>query len=377
MEPKISIIMTISFITHLSQLDAQPYLAPAANTETSQQGTQTQRMVIDAYVTAILEQPIITLDDVPDLAQHMQEAQSHATYWNTTVREGLIQTNTSLINFCNQWDSYYNTLYQEAENLSEGDNLANFIVGINLLIAAIDQQEQGATAALADLQTYQSEVLSDQSNFNSDLQTANEAYEGDQGEINQLQEAADAQQTAMNRDLSIIGLGATVDVVSGLAIVVGLLGEIETAGVSTALVVAGLIGIAGGTTAAGLAIADYEKQASAYADTIQKIAEDTDDMAALTSMTSQINSLVQAGDTAVGAIQGMVNSWQTLNTEFNSVVTDLEAIDTPEEAEEYGIYLTAQLSTANQEWQRVKATAEYISLQLTNLPVTQKDSSNS
>ena len=63
--------------------------------------------------------------------------------------------------------------------------------------------------------------------------------------MDELKDLIKVDKKAMDKDMAIIASGATADVIGGVMIAVGVLGEIETAGASTALVVTGLAVVGG------------------------------------------------------------------------------------------------------------------------------------
>jgi non-hemolytic enterotoxin B/C len=335
------------------------------------QSTSSAKMVVDAYCTTVLEQPTLAIDKVPALSGHQVTAKQNATNWQTTVSPLLIQTNTDLLDFAHNFSSFYNPLYTLAQNIDVGNNRAQFIQGLQILTQNIQDKQTRSQTALDKLTDFRGLVITDQANFTQDIQTGNSVYEGDQGLIKKLQDRNDALQDAMSRDLTIIGLGATAVIVGGLAIAVGLLAEIPTAGASTLIVGAGIAFVAGGSVAMGLAGKNYTDSAKEYSGNLSAIATDQAEIAALHGAGDQLTKLVTANEGAVGALDTMVKTWQTLGTEFDGVVDQLQNHVNPDD----GAWLVSELGTAKLEWDDVTTTAELINQQCSNVPVVNETGS--
>ncbi|HEV2772334.1 MAG TPA: HBL/NHE enterotoxin family protein [Thermoleophilaceae bacterium] len=329
------------------------------------QATSSAKLVVDAYCTTVLEQPTLALDKVPDLSGHQVTAKQNATNWQTKVAPLLIQTNTDLLDFSHNFASFYNPLYSLAQNIDVGDNRAQFIHGLQILTRNIEDKQKNSQTALDTLTDFRGLVLADHNNFSHDIQIGNSMYEGDQGEIATLQARNDALQSKMSQDLTIIGLGATAVVVGGLIIAVGLLAEIPTAGASTVIVAAGIVVVAGGTVAMGIAGADYTKSAKEYSQNLRTIATDQAEIAVLHGAGDQLGKLVTANESAVDALDTMVKTWQTLGSEFNGVIDQLQNRVDPND----GPWLVSELGTAKLDWDDVTTTAELINKQCSSVPV--------
>lgn len=352
-------------LTKLAQNQSQLGSNGAMKSQT--RATATARMLVDAYCTAVQEQGVITLSAIPELTDYQNTAKIHANNWTTSVAPQLIQTNTDLLDFAHNFDSFYNPLVTLAQNIDSGTNKETFIKGLGLLVTKIQQKEVNAQKALTALTGFRSDVLSDQSNFKAALAKGDSVYAGDQGEIAQLRSQDASLNDTMNKDTMLIGFGSTGMVVGGLMIAVGVLGEIETAGVSTALIVAGVAMVAGGTAAMIAGAVDYSKQLDLYKANVAKIAADSAEMSALSVMHDQIEALVTASESAVTALNTMVTTWQLLGTQFEAVITQLNDNTNPDD----GLFLVSDLETAKADWDDLAGTAQLINTQCSTLPVQQ------
>jgi non-hemolytic enterotoxin B/C len=326
-------------------------------------------MLVDAYAQAVLKQGIITLAKVPSLADNQRTAQTHATSWLNVVSPQMIQTNTDLLDFAHNFNNFYTPLVNLASNINTGNNRALFIQGLQILITKIQGHQTNAQAALTAVEGFSGALDTDLGNFNNDLTTGTSIYEGDHGEVKELTKANDALQDAMNKDMAMIAGGAVMIVVGGLMVAVGALAEIETAGASTVLIVGGLAVAGGGGAMIGIGAKNYSDSLATYKANVQTIATDNAEMAALTVANHQITALTSAGATAQTALSAIVTTWQTLGTQYNAVIDEMQTGVNPDD----GPFLLAELATAKNDWDDVAATAQLINQQCIDLPVVQGD----
>lgn len=346
----------------------------SSDVQTGMSNSMSASIMLQTYTNTVLQTPDIKLPSqvdtdskstvVEDLPAHQALARTNATYYLNTLNPLIVNTIADVIGFGNLWSAEYSLLYSLAENIGQGDNANTFTQGMNNLINKTQKAEASTQPVIDALNAFLPLIQTDERNFNQDATNVNNALGGEQGEIAQLQKEIAAYNTAMNKDLAIIGAGATADVVGGLMIVVGILGEIETAGVSTALIVGGLAVVAGGTTAMGVAGADYTKTKKAYADATAELAQDQQVMTSTQQAAATISTLVNAVAQGISAVESLQKGWNSLQADFNQVVQALEQADDPN----LGAWLTSLLSAANADWTTTLELAKSIQ-QYGTLPV--------
>lgn len=349
----------------LAQMDA-PQLS-AKQMVQRMRATASAKMIVDAYATQVLEQPKLSLAELPDLATHQATAKTNAEAWSNTVSPLIIQANTDVLDFSNQFNSFYTTLLKLAHAIDKGDNQATFVKGLQLLTDGIEDKHKKATTAFGKLTDLQGSVTTDHANFAGDQSLAQTIYAGDTGEIARLQKLNDSLQTSMSNDLETIGFEATGFVVAGLTIACGLLLELPTAGASTAIVAAGILVGVGTTGAMITAGVQYGKALSKYKSNVAQIATDQAEVAALGAVGDQITSLMTATSQGVVALGSMVDTWRTLGTQFTGVIGQLQGVGPVKP--DAGDDLAAELTAAKADWDDVTATAHRIEQQCSNVPV--------
>ena len=76
---------------------------------------------VQTYVAAILRQPDIKLNELPDLPNFQKAARKHAQDWLDQVLPAIINTNADIIDFANGFSAFYGTLIKLAEQIDAGD----------------------------------------------------------------------------------------------------------------------------------------------------------------------------------------------------------------------------------------------------------------
>ncbi|MCF3106963.1 HBL/NHE enterotoxin family protein [Streptomyces roseoverticillatus] len=322
------------------------------------------RAVVEAYVTMVLEQPIVKLDKIEHVEQYQNAAKDHATTWRNSVSQKLIQTNTDLLAFANNFDSYYDDLVDIAENIHAEGKRAEFIEGVQDLLSEIEKRQKNAQDALDVLNAFRSDVDTDHGHFVDLAHDAHATYEGDKGEISQLKDEAKALGEGMTRDLTIIAGCTAAGVIGGLMIVVGALLEIPTAGGSTAIIAAGGLTVAGAVAGDVVGAVDYENKKRQLAETVKKIADLNAEIAVLDSVEDQFKKLKDANELAAQGLTAMANTWAVLQTKFKTVIDYSDGNVTPDKH-----FLKAKLKTAKADWEEVHKTADLIEQQMTSMPV--------
>ncbi len=327
------------------------------NLKASAQATTSAAVIIQNYVGTILTQPDLSLPDVlPQLPDHQKVAREHAVDWRDNVQPLAIKTNADLVNFANSFDAYYDPLMQLAVKIQHSPDdkgsIATFKAGVRQLQTIVTEKHTETKKVIASLSDFQSHLAEDARSFGSDFNKAESVLAGKDGQIAALGKQIDAIHSAMNKDLTMIAAGSTAAVVGGLAIAVGVLAEIETAGASTALIVGGIAIVGAG---AGVAIAggvDYSKQSNALGAVIAKQEALQQQYAATKLVNNVVQGLSEQASSAVVAAGSLLAGWQTLGQDFVEFEGALDRADP-----DLGYFLIAQLDAAKKDWDDLAAQA--------------------
>lgn len=360
-------------LNHILQAGTNPSIN-SNNMKASADASTTAAVIIQNYVGTILTQADLSLPDIlPDLPEHQAKARDHATSWRDVIQPQMISTNTDIVSFSNNFDSYYDPLVKLAvkiqQNPSDTASINTFKLGVQQLQALVAQKQTATHNVVNSVGGFQTTLAEDARNFASDFTTAEVALAGKDGQIAALGKQIDAINSAMSKDLTMIAAGSTAAVVGGLMIAVGALAEIATAGVSTALIVGGLVVVGAG---AGVAIAggvDYAKQTSALSTAITTKTKLQQQYSATKNVNTIVQNLSGQASAAVQAAGSLLAGWQTLEQDFIVFQSALTSA-TPD----LGYFLIAQLNAAKADWDDVgnhaRKLLDYGSLPVSNASVT-------
>lgn len=335
--------------------------------------TQSAAILLQNYTQTVLGTPDIKLPAqvdvdskskvVEDLPKHQKRARDNANFYLDNVNVTIVQGVADIIGFSNLWNAEYNRLLALAKDIDSGDNKKTFQQGIANLINQTKEKEKNTYTALSALNDFLPKIEEDSRNFTADSQHVAIALGGEHGAIAQLKKQIKADNDAINKDIAIIAGGATVDVIGGLMIAVGVLAEIETAGASTALVVGGLAVVAGGTTAMVIAGKNLSKTKSDLANASRQLEVDKLCYSSTEMSSHTITNLQNAVSQGVTAVIGLQKGWQSLQSDFNEVISQLDA-----SSPDLGSWLTSTLEAANTDWQDTLTLAKSLQ-QYGTLPV--------
>lgn len=360
-------------LNHILKAGTDPSIN-SNNIKAGADASTTAAVIIQNYVGTILTQADLSLPDIlPDLPEHQAKARDHATSWRDVIQPQMISTNTDIVSFSNNFNSYYDPLINLAvkiqQNPSDTASINTFKLGVQQLQALVAAKQKATNVVVNSVGGFQTTLGEDARNFASDFNTAQATLAGKDGQIAALGKQIDAIHSAMNKDLTMIAAGSTAAVVGGLMIAVGALAEIATAGVSTGLIVGGLVVVG---TGAGVAIAggvDYAKQTSALSTAITTKTKLEQQYSATKTVNTIVQNLSGQASAAVQAAGSLLAGWQTLEQDFIVFQSALTTA-TPD----LGYFLIAQLNAAKADWDDVGEHArkllDYGSLTVTNASVS-------
>jgi ABC-type transporter Mla subunit MlaD len=325
-------------------------------------------VIVQTYAKNITTQPIIQgLDtEIPNLSTHQQTAVNHANNWLTTYQPQILQVQSDLLSFANGFNAYYNPLLTLAQQIQNGDTskVNEFIQGLQQLTTQVTNKRTAVKTVVTDLNTFSTELGSDVSNFNTDAQTADTKIVGNNGTLQRLRDELVSLNSAMNKDNAMIAGGVVMTFVGALMICIGALGEFETGGLSTGLILAGIGLGAGGGTMIGLAAKNLASSQDTYGNTMTRISSINANLNVLMTVKAQLNNFSSEATNAYNAVVTMDTGYQTLETNFNDLISDLQ-----NNIHTTSPFLVASLQQAYADWGDVKKQIENIQ-QYGDIPTT-------
>jgi len=294
--------------------------------------------VIQTYINTIMGTPNIDLSSITfsaanahviaDLPAHQTVARTNAeTYFSgsTSVNAQIVSTLSDIIGFANMFDSRYQRLLALAgpDGNPTGTNLTTFNEGLQGLINTITAKEGNCGTIITALTNFTTLIQGDERNFQSDEAIIKATLDGENGAITQLQNSISSINTAINKDNAMIAGGAAMEIGGILMIVVGVAGEIETAGVSTALVVGGLAVVGGGIAMQVLAGKDLSSKISQLQTDTTQLTTDLQISSCLINASQNVTSIITSIENAVTALNSLQSGWSSLKGDFQQIIDAL------------------------------------------------------
>lgn len=304
-----------------------------------------------------------SLEGAPNLGENQERSRKVATDWKSNVRIRIYNSNTTLLAQSSKFLNLYDILYELAGDLNE-QNKKDFITGLDILQKGVRDAVIDSEGAMYILQDFDVDLTDVVKTLRADHTAVEAIYEGDGGEIKQLEDVLDAAEDARQVNLTILSLGATMAVCGGLTIVAGVAFSVVTGGSATKIVVGGIIFTVGGTTAMIIASDDLKKQNKTIEDTTARIAFLESSIALLAAVCAEMEALGIQGAEALEKLDFLIKQWQVLVVELEELRGRVADMD-PDK----GLFLRPQLNVAKQQWEDVDETAHLIKDQVIGIPV--------
>ena len=226
----------------------------------------------------------------------------------------------------------------------DNDSVIKFNKGLTLLRNNVSHKEASATFSQTQIQDLKGKLSVDHISFNKDVAAATNILEGDHGELQTITKQID-EVNAQLHEMIVVMAGGAVGIVGGVVlVVVGSVATIETQGVASGLVLAGVgtlvagIGseITGGVEF-GLAV-EKEKELQI------KLADDKKEIGILKHIQSLLDGFVSQLDNTIRSIGVLQQQWKLLSENLAQVIATLET--SPR-----SLGLKAMLSKAKADWE--------------------------
>ncbi|GAA4445124.1 hypothetical protein GCM10023091_36280 [Ravibacter arvi] len=346
--------------------DSSLSLAPKESFRQDQKDALSAVAILDVSCGAILAQPIFDkLKAVPNLQAHQQTSKTLAESWRSEVRPKLFKVNDTIINFGTEFGALYQPLLERAELLNNPekakDAQAELIEGLIELLDLIKLQQKDVSEAKNKIAALSTAILKNQADINGDLTLIESSYQGDKGILADKKRLIESCEKAMNRDLAIIGAGATGAVVGGLVLAVGVFLWVESAGGSTPVIVIGLAMIGAGAGAAGYGIYDYNKSSSQKADALREVAVLDAQIAVATSLKGSVTGLLTHLQNADAALSKLNDAWGVLERDYNNLIDALRKTQgSVDKTKPLAFIVKANLEASKKHWDELLSDAKTI-----------------
>ncbi len=103
-------------------------------------------------------------------------------------------------------------------------------------------------------------------------------------------------------------------------------------------------------TAIGVASADLAKKDKIIRDDTTKLAKLKTEIALIHTVSGQLTKLLEEGQAAETALDGLLKQWQDMETKLNTVIGSVNGLSPND-----GIFLQDELKTANDQWAKTES----------------------
>lgn len=330
----------------------------------AQKAVSTASVVIQAYCSSILRQNDVELDLMPSLPEEQETARKHAEQWFSSVLPGMISTNSDMMAFANKFNSFYDTLKSLADEVNDPQKKEELVQALTILRNSVSKTHTQARKVELSLKDFHHSLNADYTTFQKSSSKAVAAYEGKNGEISEISGQIDSVQEKMHKLLGVMAGGGVTIVGGTIVIFVGAFAEIETASISTGLIVSGIgMTIAGTSTEIGGGV-EYGLAVHQLEQLKEKLAKDKQGLVAVKLVKGYLDGLVHQLSEVTTATHSLVNSWSELDDSMQKLINDLEK--NPD-----GLNLKSILSVAKTDWENALSLAEQLQLSVGDLEIEQ------
>lgn len=281
---------------------------------------------VQTYVAAILRQADIQLKELSDLPNYQATARNHAENWTSQVLQAIIKTNSDIIDFSYHFTSFYDTLHQLAEQIDAGKKggFKSFKDGLGLLRANLNRKEGNVKYLNLQLEEFKRNLMGDHENFSREVSTAVKILEGNDGELQKLSADIDSINTKINAMIGTMAGGAVGSVTGIVLILVGSLAEIETEGLSTGLIIAGIGILETGITAEVVGGVEYGLAVEEKKKLQEELSTDEQAIGILKHVKGLLDGFVSQIEMAVKSVGVLEKEWSVMSDDLAKVISDLD-----------------------------------------------------
>ena len=297
--------------------------------------SQADSVVVQMYLTAILQQPDIVQNIVPDLPKIQAEARTVAKTWNADVLPKTTQTVTDIISFSHQWNAYKDQMMiyaqQIASNTTDAATKAAARHNLDLMLgqvyASVEAKENNAVSAGNLVSSFSSALSANNQQFDAALQTLRKAYTGERGVIANIDSQINTTNHNIAKDATLITVSALSTIGGAIMITVGAVTEFESAGTSTSLILSGVGMAAGGISGLAAASADLHGQIKTLGKLESAKTKAEQEYAAINTSISQVSMLDNKCNAAVTSSKDLAQLWTGLKSDIDILRNDVKAIN--------------------------------------------------
>jgi hypothetical protein len=286
--------------------------------------TVSQALIIETYCQRVLLQTPVNFGGVDKLKDSetainssLAKAKENANFYMKVIQPNIIKTLVNVQTYCN-----LNKALGTA--IGRADSIENVIKLIERPLQNAMQYKLDAENVVKQLQDFQSNVVKESETYQSILSTLESLVNSESDLMKSYENDLKEIEKQIAEMMALIAGGAIGIAAGSFMIAVGTIAGFVTAGTSVKLAGAGAVLVVSGVGAAvggGIALANLLNRKSDIVREREKVKLEAkiarEYITAFTDLGEKAKATVQAS-------QGMINGWQTLGTQMESLIKDLK-----------------------------------------------------
>lgn len=291
--------------------------------ETSQKNLSSSGLVLQAYCNSILQQPDVDFSSVADLSDLQEDIADSLTKAKKHANSYLNDINHKIINSLSNLNNYF-TIYRTVPvTLPVGYTVDQWLAVLSVVKSISEDNLRNSEEIVNALEDLRKNLNSDADAFETIARRANEAIEGDNGELEAIGDTIkEIDKEIKGQILAIVGEG--IAIAGGVfTIATGAIASFVTAGTSAELVVGGVVVVTGASIAMAASIITLTNLYKQKANLFQQDSKLRAEITLLAGVDSAFKDLSDQAEAAAVTAKDMVETWKGLTAQLENLIDDL------------------------------------------------------
>lgn len=304
---------------------------------------QASSTLLQTYVWTVLKSPDLTVTNAEGketveqfsikFTGDQKQARVNANEYLLELNEQLLQQISNMLGYINLWNAEFPHLMNLAKKMSSDEDAEEFKSGVKNLIDHIRLKRADTLSAESNLTKFLPSLIQNQKELKADAAKIAEVLGGDEGEIQALRTKLAEDNAVINECLETISKGASTTLIGIAMIIIGLIEEVESEGISSGLAIAGIKATIGSVVDFNKAIKLIEETTAEMINMYILLKKDEQLYLGTNQLLNNVTSQITASQIGVKALSSLQMSWDYLENAMSSFV-DLSLEQLIEQKEE-------------------------------------------
>ncbi|HDR7642122.1 enterotoxin [Bacillus wiedmannii] len=310
--------------------------------------TGSNMLVMDLYALTIIKQANITFDGVTtinnDLQTNMKNnqevARTNAKKWLDSLKPQIIQTNQNIINYNTEFQNYYDTLVEAANNKDKETIKAV----LQELIASIKNNKEKSNKLVEDLIEFREKISKDTHDLKENSGKITGILADEKRGIPDMKKQIET-------NYKLIDENNKVYIASSVSTALGafLTSTIILAPLGAGPLGGGIYGVVSSKQQINDAYEEIKKLQTNISNSEQQVGK-------LTILENDTKNLTETIDAAITAVENVKDQWVVMGTKYESLLQNVDKIS----GDQLAIIIKNKLNTAKTSWEQVSEYAQKI-----------------